>query len=33
LKNIITSERMRLSQQPGLVDRVRRLNSEFEDRV
>jgi hypothetical protein len=24
---------MRLSQQPGLVDRVRRLNSEFEDRV
>ena len=33
LKNIITSERMRLSQQPGLVDRVRRLNSEFEDRL
>ena len=31
LKNIITSERMRLSQQPSLVARVRRLNSEFED--
>lgn len=31
LKNIVTAERLRASQQPGLVDHVRRLQSEFED--
>jgi guanylate kinase len=30
LKNIVTAERLRASQQPGLVDHVRRLQSEFE---
>lgn len=32
LINIVTSERMRRSQQPGLVSHVRQLQSEFEDR-
>jgi len=32
LKTIISSERMRLSQQPDIVDNVRQLNAEFEDR-
>ncbi len=32
LKTIISAERMRLSQQPDIVETVRRLNSEFEDR-
>lgn len=32
LVNIVTSERMRRSQQPGLVDHVRNLQAEFEDR-
>lgn len=32
LKTIITAERMRLSQQPSLVEKVRALNKEFEDR-
>ena len=32
LKTIITAERMRLSQQPSLVETVRALNKEFEDR-
>ncbi|NKB28301.1 MAG: guanylate kinase [Rhodobacteraceae bacterium] len=32
LINIVTSERMRRSQQPGLVDHVRALQAEFEDR-
>jgi guanylate kinase len=32
LKTIVSAERLRLSQQPGLVDTVRRLNKEFEDR-
>lgn len=31
LKAIITAERLRLSQQPNLVDHVRALQSEFED--
>jgi guanylate kinase len=31
LKSIITAERLRLSQQPKLVDHVRVLQSEFED--
>lgn len=31
LKAIITAERLRLSQQPKLVDHVRKLQSEFED--
>ena len=31
IKNIITAERMRLSQQPFLVETVRTLNKEFED--
>ena len=30
LKSIVTSERLRRSQQPGLVDHVRNLQSEFE---
>ena len=30
LKSIVTSERLRRSQQPGLVDHVRALQSEFE---
>ncbi len=29
LKNIVTAERMRASQQPGLVEHVRRLQAEF----
>ncbi|MBM7066776.1 guanylate kinase [Actibacterium sp. 188UL27-1] len=33
LKTIITAERMRRSQQPALVDTVRQLNREFEERV
>ena len=33
LKTIVSAERLRLSQQPGLVDTVRRLNKEFEDRT
>ena len=32
LRTIISAERMRLSQQPSIVDTVRRLNVEFEDR-
>ncbi len=32
LRNIVSAERLRLSQQPGLVETVRALNSEFEDR-
>ena len=32
LKTIIEAERMRSAQQPGLLDVVRRLQSEFEDR-
>ena len=32
LKIIITAERLRLSQQPGIVEFVRSLNSEFGDR-
>ena len=32
LKTIISAERMRLSQQPDIVDNVRQLNAEFEDR-
>lgn len=32
LKTIISSERMRISQQPDLVEIVRGLNKEFEDR-
>ncbi len=31
LKSIITAERLRLSQQPNLVDHVRALQSEFEE--
>ena len=33
LKIIVSAERLRLSQQPGLVETVRRLNKEFEDRT
>ena len=33
LKTIITAERMRISQQPDLVEIVRGLNAEFEDRT
>ncbi len=32
LKTIITAERMRLSQQPSIVETVRRLNREYEER-
>lgn len=32
LKSIITAERLRASQQPALVDHVRKLQAEFEDR-
>ena len=32
LRTIIASERLRLSQQPDIVESVRRLNSEFEER-
>jgi len=32
LKTIISAERLRISQQPDLVDRVRTLNKEFEER-
>ncbi len=32
LRTILTAERLRRSQQPGLVDIVRSLNAEFEDR-
>ena len=32
LRTILSAERLRRSQQPGLVDVVRNLNSEFEDR-
>ena len=32
LRIIITAERLRLSQQPGIVEFVRSLNSEFGDR-
>lgn len=32
LKTIVMSERMRKSQQPGLMDHIRTLNTEFEDR-
>jgi len=31
LKSIITAERLRLSQQPNLVDHVRTLQAEFEE--
>ncbi len=33
LKTIISAERMRISQQPDLVEQVRALNKEFEDRT
>ncbi|MGO4914882.1 guanylate kinase [Pseudogemmobacter sp. W21_MBD1_M6] len=33
LKTIVSAERMRISQQPDLVETVRRLNKEFEDRT
>ncbi|MBS1302865.1 guanylate kinase [Loktanella sp. SALINAS62] len=33
LKTIISAERLRRAQQPGLLDVVRRLQSEFEDRT
>ena len=33
LKTIIAAERMRLSQQPELVEKVRDLNAEFEERA
>jgi guanylate kinase len=32
LKTIVAAERLRLSQQPDLVNVVRRLNKEFEER-
>jgi len=32
LRTIISAERLRLSQQPGIVDTVRQLNQEFEER-
>lgn len=32
LKTIVTAERMRKSQQPWLMDHIRKLNSEFEER-
>jgi guanylate kinase len=32
LKTVISAERLRMSQQPGLVDIVRGLNNEFEER-
>ncbi|KAF0674771.1 guanylate kinase [Profundibacterium mesophilum] len=32
LKTIVSAERMRISQQPSLVETVRRLNHEFEER-
>lgn len=32
LKTIVSAERMRISQQPALVETVRRLNHEFEER-
>ena len=32
LKTILSAERMRLSQQPDIVDSIRQLNTEFEDR-
>ncbi len=32
LKTIITAERLRASQQPGLIDHVRTLQQQFEDR-
>lgn len=31
LKTIVTAERLRRSQQPGLIEHVRRLHSEFEE--
>ena len=31
LRTIVTAERLRRTQQPGLLDHVRRLQSEFED--
>ncbi|MFU8881743.1 MAG: guanylate kinase [Rhodobacterales bacterium] len=33
LKTIVSAERLRLSQQPSLVETVRRLNKEFEERT
>ena len=32
LKTIVTAERLRASQRPGLLDKVRELQAEFEDR-
>jgi guanylate kinase len=32
LRTIIDAERLRLSQQPDVVETVRRLNAEFEER-
>jgi guanylate kinase len=32
LKTIVTAERLRRTQQPGLIEHVRRLHSEFEER-
>ena len=31
LKTIVTAERLRRTQQPGLIEHVRRLHSEFEE--
>ena len=33
LKTIVSAERLRISQQPGLVEAVRALNSEYEERA
>jgi guanylate kinase len=33
LKTIITAERLRLSQQPGITEKIRSLQEEFEDRT
>jgi guanylate kinase len=33
LKTIITAERLRLSQQPGMTEKIRSLQEEFEDRT
>lgn len=32
LKSIITAERLRLSQQPGIIEKIRALQDEFEER-
>ena len=33
LKTIISAERLRRAQQPGLLDKVRKLQAEFEDQT